>query len=593
MKVRIVLLTFIFTLCFSLPVFAQYSADPLNPIYDWFDIWEGRGYLRDMPVFRPYPENVLVPALKRVQAVGDAESRAEATRFLEQLDEPFELQLHIVQQSQLSNDVLSLKAGAGLTMHGRISDTITASGSITGVLLDDQEASLYPQGERTDWDIMDDWSTVPLFGRDVASLTQVNSSFAWGTESLFLHAGIMRRSFGPIHGDGVVLSSSARQAPGVVTSWQRGNFQWSAGLFSMTATQPFEELTPFNESNTDLVENAGGNPVGLLYNPQDYPGKYVFIQDFRYSPYNWLTLAFFESATWGPRFEFAYLLPVKWAFHAQGSISFADSSKMGVSAEFRPRPNLHIPLVVYVDDASFNNLVRLTFDTKLKLALHTGIFWRPEHPVIRNISLDYLALLPYMYSHDGEGGFYALEPIYTNYTHQRESLGPGLEPNSDRTTISATLRPLQRLDVTLTGRLMRHGNASEGVERIGAFNHDGTIWDDGRFYRFRLDGDELFVRRGGLSFQDELRFLNQKHIERTWQSGIELSYQLPVKESRRLGFSIEAGYLFEYKQGPLQFERTVETVEFRDDDAKVFLYESVPGKDELNHYWNLRFRVMY
>ena len=574
-------------------VAAQYSANPLSSIYHWFDIWEGRGYIRDMPVFRPYPENVIIPALKRVQAVGDAESRAKASRFLEQLDESFETQFHVMQESLINNGVVSLKGGVGITLHGRISDTITASGSVMGVVLDDEEQNLYPEGQRTDWDILEDWSTVPFFGRDLAALNQANSSFAWGTESLYLHAGIMRRSFGPIHGDGVVLSSSARQAPGVVSSWRRGNFRWSAGLFSMTATQPFAEPTPFNEPNTLLALDDDGDRVGLLYRPEEYPGKYVFIQDFRYSPFSWLTLAFFESATWGPRFEIAYLLPVKWAFHAQGSVSYADSSKMGLSAEFRPRPDLHIPLVLYVDDASFNNLVRFTFDTKLKLAIHTGIFWRPEHRLIRNVSIDYLALLPYMYSHDGEGGFFATEPIYTNYTHKGQSLGPGMEPNSDRTTLSGTFRLLPALDATFTGRLMRHGNASADVDGIGAFNHDGTIMDDGRFYRFRVEDDEVFVRRGGLSFQDELRFLNQEHIQKTWQVGLDLAYRLPVHESRRIGFSIEAGYLFEYRQGPLLFQPTGDQAIFRDGDAPVLTYRSLPGDDERNHYGNLRFRVMY
>lgn len=587
-------------------VWGQYSANPLDPIYHWLDLWEGRGYLQNMPVFRPYPENVLVPALERVQRTGDPESRARATEFLQQLDDTVDMEWSVIQETRVQNDLLHLKGGVGLTVHGRISDTVTAAASITGVLLDVEEGELLPAGRRTDWDILDDWSTIPVAGRDLAALTQMNTSFAWGGESLYLHAGIMRRSFGPLHDDGIVLSPYARQAPGVVTSWRPGRFQYSFGLFSMTATQLYDPVTPFNDPNTDVVAPAGTDD--LFRDPDEFPGKWVFIHDFRWNALPWLTVAFFESVTWGPRFELAYLMPVKWGFHAQGAVSYADSSKMGFSVEARPRADLRVPFMVYVDDASFNDLVRFNFNTKLKMGLHTAVIWTPLQPFLRRVSLDYLALLPYMYTHDGEGGHFDTEPNYTNYLHRGVSLGPGLDPNSDRLTLAATVQPLPRLNATVTGRLIRHGNASEGVEGLGLISHDGSILDDGRYYYFRREevgeGDPpgpLVVESGRLSFQDELRFLNQRHIEHTWQAGIDLAYRIPVDPRRRIGISVEAGYQFEYIRGPLGAPQpTGETAVLRDPsreadprDLEAVIYKTVPGPDEVNHYVNLVFRVLY
>lgn len=585
--------------------FSQYSANPLDPIYHWMDLWEGRGYIERMPVFRPYPENILVAALERVARVGDAESREVAKTFLNQLDDALDIEFSVFQETRVQNDKLHLKGGVGITAHGRISDTITAAASLTGVLLDVEDGELLPRSRRTDWDILDDWSTIPVAGRDVAALNQMNTSFAWGTESLYLHAGIMRRSFGPMHDDGVVLSPYARQAPGIVTSWRPGAFQYSFGIFSMTASQLYDDVSPFREPNTAVVADSGTDDLFRFVTPQEQPGKWVFIHDFRWNALPWLTVAFFESVTWGPRFEIAYLMPVKWGFHAQGSVSYADSSKMGFSVEARPRRDLHIPLVVYVDDASFNDLVRFNFNTKLKMAVHTGIVWTPLQPVLRRVSLDYLALLPYMYTHDGEDGHFATEPNFTNYVHQGESLGPGLSPNSDRTTLSLTVQPLPRLDATIMGRLIRHGNASEGVEGLGLVSHDGSILDDGRYYYFRRQDEvdatsELVIDSGRLSFQDELRFLTQDTIEHTWQTGIDFAYRLPVKPERRMGISLEAGYQFEFIKGPLEFRPSVETAILRDpsrtedtQDLEAILYETVAGNDVVNHYFNFRVRVLY
>ncbi len=575
-------------------VFSQISADPLDDIYQWFDIWEGRGYLDQMPVFRPYPENVIIGALERVAMVGDAESRTVAQEWLDRLGGRIDTEWWLTQETRLRNsDEYHVKGGIGVTVHGRLADSVTVAGSIAGLLLDVEDGELLPEGRRTDWDINDDWSEISVAGRDFAALSQVNTSFVWGTESLYLHAGIMRRSFGPLHDDGIVLSPYAFQSPGLVTSWHRGNFRFSAGLFSLTATQLYEESTPFNddEANTDVVAPSGD--LDFVRDPEEHPGKWVFIQDYRWQALPWLSVAFFESVTWGPRFELAYLMPLKWTFNAQGNVGFADSSKMGLSALVQPRRDVQLPFVVYVDDASFNDLAQFNFDTKLKLGVHTGVIWTPTHRLLRRVQFDYLALFPYMYTHDGEGGVYEPVPNYTSYTHQGESLGPGLDPNSDRLTLQATFQPLPRLSTTIVGRMIRHANASEGIEDLNLAGHDGSITDDGRYYHFQVDGDDIYVETGRLSFQDDLRFLNQDNIEYVFQTGIDVAYTIPLP---RTTFVLEAGYQFEYIQGPLSYRSTGTTapgVDSADGDADVVVYETVAGDDEVNHYVNFQITLRY
>jgi len=588
-------------------VSAQVSADPLDPLYEWFDTWEGRGYLQHMPVFRPYPENVIISALKQVARVGDKESQAVAENWLKRLGRSVDTEFRVVQESRTQDgDLFHLKGAAELAIHGRLGENVTVAGSLAGVILDVEDGELLPYGDRTDWDVADDWSTIPFpGGRDVAALHQFNSSFAWGSESLYLHAGIMRRSFGPFHDDGVIWSPYAFQSPGFVAHWDAGDFRFTAGLFSLSATQLYQDRNPFTNSsaNTDVIGESAFPGAEFLYDPEEHPGKWVFLQDFRWQARPWLDVAFFESVTWGPRFEAAYLTPLKWAFNTQGNVGYADSSKMGLSAVVRPRRDVQLPVVVYVDDASFNELVRFDFNTKLKLGFQAGAIWTPEHPLVHRISLDYLALLPYMYTHDGEGGVYAPVPNYTNYTHQGSSLGPGLEPNSDRLRLQTTLRPLSRLKTTLYGQMMRHANASEGVENLGLAGHNGTITDDGRYYHFVIEDygtanpKEIYIETGRISFQDELRFMTQENIETVFQTGLDIAYTVPL--SGRLAMTVEAGYEFEYIRDPISWEPTGGTApgfkreEIHPDPPDVVVYGVVTGADQINHYGSLRFIFSY
>ena len=588
---------------------------------------EGRGYVEHMPVFRPYPQNVIVTALERVVEVGDSPSRAVAEEWLSRLSGSLDTEWRVIQETRTQDgDLFHVKGGVGVALHGRLGPNVTVAGSLTGVLLDVEDGELLPRGERTDWDLPDDWSSISVAGRELAALSQANTSFAWGGDSLYLHAGIMRRSFGPFHDDGIVWSPQAFQSPGFVVHWAPGDFRFTAGLFSLTGTQLYNEATPLtaSDANTDVIsdtDSTNGAPgvpgADFILDPEEHPGKWVFLQDFRWQALPWLDLAFFESVTWGPRFEAAYLVPLKWTFNAQGNVGYADSSKMGLSAVLRPRRDLRLPFIVYVDDASFNDLARLDFDTKLKLGLQTGAIWTPEHPVLEQVKVDYTALFPYMYTHDGEGGVYAPVPNFTTYSHQGRSLGPGMEPNSDRVRVEAVVRPAPRLRATVSGRMLRHANASEGIQDLGLAGHDGTLTDDGRYYHFvvlndKVDGDgdgdtvgsdpeadatDIYVETGRASYQDDLRFLTQDNIETVLQAGFEVGYTVPLPG--RAALTIEAGYDVEYVRNPISWEATGTTAPGaqRDDDdpdpPDVVVYDVVTGDDEINHYAGLRFVFTY
>jgi len=162
----------------ALPLSAQMSADPNHELYEWMDIWEGRGYVQRLPVMRPYPEPVLIQALERVVQVGDPTSQAAATEWLDRLSGSLDTELRAIAELRTQDgDLFHAKGALELALHGRLGENVTVAGSIAGIILDVEDGELLPYGERTDWDILDDWSTIPFpGGRDVAALSQVRTS---------------------------------------------------------------------------------------------------------------------------------------------------------------------------------------------------------------------------------------------------------------------------------------------------------------------------------------------------------------------------------------------------------------------------------
>jgi hypothetical protein len=156
-----------------------------------------------------------------------------------------------------------------------------------------------------------------------------------------------------------------------------------------------------------------------------------------------------------------------------------------------------------------------------KFALQIGVAWSPSYRVFRKVSLDYLMITPYTYTHNAESSV-----PYLSYTHLGKSLGSILEPNSDQITLKVFLTPAEWMDLDLLTRFMRHGNASEEYDR-----GDGTIFDDG------------FYDAGTVTFYGPSRFLTQSVIEIVFQTGFDLGFHFPLGWSE---LSIGLGYLFEY-----------------------------------------------
>jgi len=513
---------FAFGLLVAGTVCAQFAADPNDVLYQDLSLWEGKGILRHLPVLRPYPPQVIIEALEQVVQKGSRTDAAKAKGYLKEFKKSYKIHLEAGGTSRYTGDDFYGDVYGKIEASGWIHDMMYLEARLQGLVMDNTSGFVLPKGQRTDVDIFDTWADVTVKGRKLNLRQSQVVDFAVGTSNIYFKAGIERNSFGPFWGDSVVLSPEAPHAGHYSFVWRNTWFSYSTVLLEIAATNYLHEEIP-----------------------EKFPDKHLVLQSFNFYPTSWLELGFFESIVWGKRLDLNYLLPFKELFYAQSMAGFEDNSFMGLLANVRIKDAVQVPLMIYVDDTNLNDLLRFDFTTKFKVALQAGVRYTPkENGFLRRVGVEYVMVTPYTYTHrsglgDISTGVTADQrlallsaPNYTNYTHMGTNLAVGLDPNSDRFTLSVQVEPVKDLVVDVTGRLIRHGNASEAMADADPRN-DGTILDDG------------YNKYGKATFHYDTRFLDQSVIEKVWQAGFNARYRLPLGPGSVL---LQGGYTFEYYQ---------------------------------------------
>ncbi len=480
---------------------AQMAASPNDRLYADLSLWQDRGLIDNLPPLRPYPIQVLKKLLTDVQAGGTEADSELAAWYLSNLEGPWNFHLLASAEGRLKGDSLHKNVNLSGNYQGFLLPQLTYSGSLGVIVVDGSGNEGLPDYGRTTLDFILD-NAVDSFGS--SGLTPRVSSLgsaSFGTESLYFQAGIMRGSFGPFWGDNAVLSPSSPQS---------GQFSFVIRQGFLTYTNLLMDISATDNTGSDLQ-----------------PNKYLAMQSAEFHVLDWLTLGIFETTVWGGRFEPLYILPFPAIlYYAQGLVGFPDNSFIGVSASVKFPQKIKADVLLYVDDAGFNEIIRFRTDAMLVLSLQTGVSWTPDLPFLTRISLTNLLVTPYTYSHK-DGGTPGVN--YLNYTNAGKNIGPSLEPNSDRIEIIADLKPLSELYLDVFSRFIIHGNASDGRSGQTAAN-DGTIFDDGYL-------------NGKASFKNSTRFLTQSVLEKTIQAGFDakLYYDTPVGQVQAA-----LSYTFEY-----------------------------------------------
>jgi hypothetical protein len=496
-------------------------ADPNDRLYGDLSFWYERGYIKDLPMVRPYPLQVIKHLLSQVIEEGMKHDVDRAQSYYNELfpdaaeistGKSIPAALHTVFSFETWSDGSDFygEAAAACLINSTIGNLFSCSAQLAYAITYEPETPVFPLYTN----IQEEWET----GGGVIELDDINllssqlslGGFFIGTESLSFQAGIMRTSFGPFFDNGPVIGPQC-PATGHIS------FSYRAGWFSLSSV--FLDLVPkYREDPLTGDRVSIGKPEF----------KYLLIHSLEISPFTWMSLGLLQSVIGGERFNVAYLIPLQNLFFSQQLSGNYDSSFIGLYGCFRLPFSLTSTFVFYVDDwdafssSSKQGTPFFNLDSaQNKFALQAGLSFCPDYPVMKKISIDYLMITPYTFTHSARSAV-----PYLSYTHLGYNVGSILEPNSDQVRLSLFMTPLPWLDCSLTGRFIRHGNASEGLDQ-----GTGTIYDDG------------YLADGTVSFYGPSRFLTQDVIEHVLQVGTDVSLTFPFSWGTLFS---RAGYTFEY-----------------------------------------------
>ncbi|HET6449822.1 MAG TPA: hypothetical protein VFI08_00870, partial [Spirochaetia bacterium] len=472
----------------GIPSFAQLASDPNDRMYTDLKQWEDRGLLPSLPQLRPYPIQLLKTLLSTVQDRGTPDDAARAREYYGQIDGEIQFHPGVGAETRTDGNEVYTQLTIGSPFQGTLDPAVTYSGWLAGVVNNAPGDAVLPEYGRSTVDYITDGGVHPIGSTGFTPRVSSASAAALGSDTFYFQAGDIRGSWGPFWGDNAVLSPLSPQTGQFSLVYRGQSFTVSESVMALSA-----------------VDSTGaGTPTS---------GKYLALHGLDVYPLPWLSVGIFESVVWGGRFELLYLLPFAVHYYTQGLVGFPDNSFIGVNATVRLPEAVRLDFLFYFDDMSFNDLIRLNFNTRMKFAFQTGATWAPDRPLLKSLAVEALVVTPYTYSHQDDTTDLT-KANYEDYTNSGQNIGPSLQPDSLRLEARALLRPLPALDVTPFARLILHGNASSDAPFPDSGN--GTIFDNG----YTTSGEAF----------NTFRFLTQSVIEKTIQVGASgaIYLHLPV-----------------------------------------------------------------
>jgi len=267
----------------------------------------------------------------------------------------------------------------------------------------------------------------------------------------YVRVGRYRRDWGPGAGS-LLLSGTARPFDGV-----------EAGV----------RLLDFGYVSS--VVGSLGSTVGT---DTDSEQKMLSAHRLTLTPFNWLTLSFWESVIWGKRFELAYLSPVSiYMISQMATAGDMDNSTMGFDLEARLPPWGTWYGSLYIDEIDHTALTELFTNPKNMFAFYTGITVPVPGLSFGLARVQYTKLEPFVYTHYIEYDypfFSNSSGININYTNDGQNLGYALPPNSDQFLLALTWLPLPELVADVQLSYMRHGDnpGATGYVIMGDIDED-------------------------------------------------------------------------------------------------------------------------
>ena len=507
---------------------AQSLYDPADRVYSHLAIWEQKGYLAPLPSVRPYAPQLVIGLLRRVEQKGDALDRELAAAYLRRLAperEPDTLPLPPVEIAAISGSAVTLPhdeaaGGAHVRFGGGVESTARYGLFAWSVAFRYWWESTPEPAQRYRL------ASVPVFPNagpnfDIGATRfsgreDLRASASFGTGDMHLRAGFGQGAYGFPFADSLVLGAGAPPAAHLVGGLYGEHLSYTAAFLELVAEQ---------------AADRDGRRYRLKSRAREdgFPSKYLVLHALQWHAMPWLSVDAYSVSLFGARPSLYSLLPT--AFVTEPYTGDYDNTLAGLAAAVRLPAGFRAAASLYIDD--YNTFVgENTFNPSPfsnKTAGQALLSWSPAvagaRGLVGMVSLDYLFVAPYMYTHSSH------QPInYLTYTHRERPLANGLEPNSDQLTLAALFTPLAWLDLELAARRIRHGNASARRDNPGPHD-DGSIWDDG----YDADGRATFVG-------PEPSLLDNRVLEEIFQLELAATAHLaaePVGVRTRVSYSVE------------------------------------------------------
>lgn len=513
--------------------FSQVSVDVNDFFYKEAQSWELRGLTSPLPLLRPYPLSVVERVLNDVVQNGnekDSElARAEYERIFSKPYGFYAKGSGSIKKSSSDNDENStvkdisgeVGAGGDVRFHELVSfgyklgiyGETDAYKSYSPMYQNMLEDSIYDHVDAGPFDAYLNW----------------NTSLIAGKENVYGTAALSRVGFGPFYGENLALND---------TGYHSANFVFNASSKNFSYAQVFE------------IMGATRNILGEDLDLSD--GKHLAFHALRWNTFRKFNVTYYENIIFGPNSNISYFIPAP--YYAMQNIGGAnDNLQMGLLFEIKPFSGFVWATDFFADDMELNDLLKLNFDTKLRFGFQTGVIYSPENSVLDRISFNYTAIMPYVYAHweydsEDSGEFSGATWNYQNYTNAGVHIGSALDPNSDKISFSARIKPVKKLTLDLTAGFTRHANSAEDFSDEEAAEYmlakSGTYATDGTLSMNQMFSSSGKSGRHVDSAWEKLGFMTSSHKMYVVQAGLNAEYELSRTKYGALSF--KAGYMFEH-----------------------------------------------
>ena len=511
--------------------FAQIASDPNNTFYEDAQIWERNGIIDTLPPIRPYPVRIIKKILTTVIEKGNESQVTTAQEYLEELTgRPFHAELEIDGNYKNSNGENCFAISAFPEINGDVSffNDFVGLGYKLGFSAYTKDAMEYmknyvPYGYGFAHDTLRDPGELGPF----KMYLDTDDVLSVGNDNFFMQIGLNRMGYGRFLGEGLALNENAYHSANIAFTVFFDRWNYTQFYSAIGASKSYDAM--------DLQSD-----------------KFLAFHQFEFNITPKVSLSYYENIIFGKRFDFSYLIPAPY-MALQGVGGFNDNLQMGLMLNVKPIKGLLWSTDLFVDDLSFNELVKFNFDTKIRLAATTGVIYSPENSIFSNFALRYSLVTPYTYSH-----WEYTDPVaqtinantfnYQNYTNNGLPIGSTLPPNSDSVKFSFDLNPVKNLNLAFNFLFLRHGNSSETLpaeEAIRYLMSDSNVYaTDGSINHHTVNVCDVDNWGYLDSAWNKLNFLNQAHKMYVFQLGLDADYTIVKFKWGQV--SVRGGYSAEY-----------------------------------------------